>query len=488
MPPQTPTSASAGLPTAEDSTRNTEGHSGAAGLGTGSNSSRSKEQSVEERAQAPTATTDEKNKDHNRQPRQQASPAAGAWTLPKPPIKQKMASGIRSLLSSAKKLALGDSSGNGSGSGPAATADRLFAKTEPGVDGEACSHDCDSCTVKFPRGFKIDESDVLYGQVKGWATHVLVATGKSDWVRDVADEKGSVMEAVDAAADRPANGRLMLSACDMPVSGSGHGGADYSVPTTALVLPAFRLVDGVTPATAQSLLSDFVAVGPTNDSPMAVPPPPPPPPLPATNGEERKDGAAAAQKDQQQQPQQQQQQAALLPRSVPSGLTSRPCPHSVLVLLCSQRTRDARCGQSAPLLRRELERHLRPLGLHRDPDDERPGGVGVCFVSHVGGHKYSANVLVYRRPDPFGLDSVSRAEVSDDEVRDGLLARSSSSAAAAGKKEAEDVGAAQCIWLARIAPPDVENLVRYTILQGKVVKPETQLRGGFDRQKGLLSW
>ncbi|KAL8418842.1 hypothetical protein RB594_002157 [Gaeumannomyces avenae] len=487
MPPQTPTSASAGLPAAEDSTRNTEGHSGAAGLGTGSsNSSKSKEQSVEERAQAPTATTDEKNKDHNRrQPRQQASPAAGAWTLPKPPIKQKMASGIRSLLSSAKKLALGDSSGNGSG-GPAATADRLFAKTEPGVDGEACSHDCDSCTVKFPRGFKIDESDVLYGQVKGWATHVLVATGKSDWVRDVADEKGSVMEAVDAAAARPANGRLMLSACDMPVSGSGHGGADYSVPTTALVLPAFRLVDGVTPATAQSLLSDFVAVGPTNDSPMAVPPPPPPPPLPATNGEEREDAAAAAaQKDQQQQPQQQQQQTALLPRSVPSGLTSRPCPHSVLVLLCSQRTRDARCGQSAPLLRRELERHLRPLGLHRDPDDERPGGVGVCFVSHVGGHKYSANVLVYRRPDPFGLDSVSRAEVSDDEVRDGLLARSSS---AAGRKEAEDVGAAQCIWLARIAPPDVENLVRYTILQGKVVKPETQLRGGFDRQKGLLSW
>jgi len=50
------------------------------------------------------------------------------------------------------------------------------------------------------------------------------------------------------------------------------------------------------------------------------------------------------------------------------------------------------------------------------------------------------------------------------------------------------VEAAQCIWLARVKPEDCENLVRYTILQGKVVKPESQLRGGFDRCKQLASW
>jgi hypothetical protein len=48
--------------------------------------------------------------------------------------------------------------------------------------------------------------------------------------------------------------------------------------------------------------------------------------------------------------------------------------------------------------------------------------------------------------------------------------------------------AAQCIWLARVKPEDCENIVRYTILQGKVVKPDTQLRGGFDRCKQLASW
>ena len=95
---------------------------------------------------------------------------------------------------------------------------------------------------------------------------------------------------------------------------------------------------------------------------------------------------------------------------------------------------------------------MRPLGLYRDMQDERPGGAGIYFISHVGGHRYSANVMVYRRGD----------DLQDE--------------------------AAQCIWLARIRPEDCENIVRYTVLQGKVVKPESQLRGGFDREKGLFSW
>jgi (2Fe-2S) ferredoxin len=55
-------------------------------------------------------------------------------------------------------------------------------------------------------------------------------------------------------------------------------------------------------------------------------------------------------------------------------------------------------------------------------------------------------------------------------------------------KEGEDGGAGQCIWLARVRPEDCENIVKYTVLQGKVLKPERQLRGGFDREKGLVSW
>lgn len=84
--------------------------------------------------------------------------------------------------------------------------DSLFPKVDPKVDGEDCDHDCASCDVKLPKSWSIDESDKLYGFVKGWSTHVLVATGKSDWVRDVEDEKGSVMQAFGKSHVKPTNG------------------------------------------------------------------------------------------------------------------------------------------------------------------------------------------------------------------------------------------------------------------------------------------
>lgn len=235
---------------------------------------------------------------------------------------------------------------------------------------------------------------------------------------------------------------MMLSASNIPTP-THHN--DYAEPTSVLLLPAFTIVENVTPAKVPELLTNFINVGPTNNQ-LLLP--------------------------------------NLIPKALPdplptaSELSARPCPHRALILLCSQRTRDARCGQSAPLLRKELERHLRPLGLYRDLDDERPGGVGIYFISHVGGHKYSANMMVYRRPDAFGLDEVSRAKAGG-ELQPVTRPVDSDLA---------EEGAGQCIWLARIRPEDCENIVKFTVLQGKVVKPERQLRGGFDRQRGVFSW
>ena len=110
-----------------------------------------------------------------------------------------MSFGFRSLIDGAKKLAI---NGKGSTSAPIT---ELFAKADPAIDGDDCSHDCSTCHIHYPRSFKIDHDDCLYGFVKGWSTHLIVATGKSDWVRDVADEKGSVMEAVNGASN-PTNG------------------------------------------------------------------------------------------------------------------------------------------------------------------------------------------------------------------------------------------------------------------------------------------
>lgn len=102
--------------------------------------------------------------------------------------------------------AVGDNALAAEGFKSVAASDKLFTKPDPAVDGEECLHDCATCTVKYPAKFDVDFKDELYGQVKGWATHLLVATGKSDWVRDVADEKGSVMEAIEKGGVEPSNG------------------------------------------------------------------------------------------------------------------------------------------------------------------------------------------------------------------------------------------------------------------------------------------
>lgn len=236
----------------------------------------------------------------------------------------------------------------------------------------------------------------------------------------------------------------MLSASNMPTP--DHS-TDYSTPTTILLLPAFVVISKVTPGSIPQLIKDFIDPAPSNRTPLG------PLSVPASLSD---------------------------PPQSEHRLESRPSGHRALILLCSQKTRDARCGQSAPLLRKEFERHLRPLGLYRGLDDDRPGGVGIYFISHVGGHKYSANVMIYRRPNPFNIDHLERASADVD------LDSIASTAQVAPDEDHE--GAAQCIWLARVRPEDCQNIVKFTVLQGKVVKPERQLRGGFDRQKGLFSW
>lgn len=228
----------------------------------------------------------------------------------------------------------------------------------------------------------------------------------------------------------------------MPVPDEYHMHEQGKQPTDVLLLPSFTIVESVTPQLAPDLIEHFVNKSLTTTTPLGAAPASPQ--AEADSAEEQPPHPSSS--------------------SITTPLQSRPCPHAAVILLCSQRTRDARCGQSAPLLRREFERHLRPLGLYRDMDDTRPGGVGIYFISHVGGHKYSANVIVYRRRD---FDWYKNESAGTD---------------------AQEEGAAQGVWLARVRPEECENIIKYTVLKGKVLKPGQQLRAGFDRERGLTSW
>lgn len=366
----------------------------------------------------------------------------------------------------------------------------LFPKVDPAVDGENCDHDCESCSIKYPSNFKVEEDDKLYGHIKGWATHMLVATGKTDWVRDIEDEKGSVMEAVGKYGKGPTNGKLMLSASNMPIPLNHEHDQSPSAPTTVLLLPSFTLIDDVTPSSVPELITHHVNLAPTTTTPLLPSTAPkcsdldtsvsaPASALKPTILDEQTLSTSSNLAPPTQPPSSAISTSFTLAPPSPSAsppptigpesspFTTRSCPHDYIILLCSQRTRDARCGQSAPLLRREFERHLRPLGLYRDLHDERPRGVGIYFISHVGGHKYSANVMIYRRQQKAGG---ANADVQGE-----------------GEEQVEREGG-QCIWLARVRPEDCEGIIKFTLLQGKVVKPERQLRGGFDRERGLVSW
>lgn len=270
----------------------------------------------------------------------------------------------------------------------------------------------------------------------------------------------------------------MLSASDMPIP-------DHSdTSSRVLLLPSWHFIDNVTPDNVPDLITGYVNRSSTNDSPLHRKPVTSSQPSTApSEGSSSTDPALTA----------------VGPSTAPGisanpNLKARPCPHRYLILLCSQKTRDARCGQSAPLLRREFERHLRPLGLYRDLHDERPGGVGIYFISHVGGHKFSANVMIYRHSST--VDHPNEANGHINGVQEALQelkveADKDHEIVLDANKDQQtesDGEAAQCIWLARVRPEDCENIIRYTVLQGKVVKPERQLRGGFDRSKQLASW
>ncbi|GME85026.1 unnamed protein product [Ambrosiozyma monospora] len=74
------------------------------------------------------------------------------------------------------------------------------------------------------------------------------------------------------------------------------------------------------------------------------------------------------------------------------------------VLICGHAKRDVRCGEMAPLIKNEFEAVLSRDGLLANEEadgkgdkEENEGKVKVGIVSHIGGHVYAGNVLIFKR-------------------------------------------------------------------------------------------
>lgn len=241
-----------------------------------------------------------------------------------------------------------------------------------GFDISTCAQECDDCSSKYPSSLKIEGGD-LWNSTKPYGLHILVFTGKSDWPHDACGESGSFEHEVALwgslwDAPIPSGGENRSEIGSIKVSASSlcpdapFGDADYydGKKGDLLVLPFFVKIVGVPIAHVKPLLSLYI--------PLLI------------------DARASRLTT-----------IPLLPHQFHEIARVELDVNQAHIFLCSHKTRDRRCGVTAPIMKKELDIHLRDKGLFRDPGDLAPDGVSVSFINHVGGHKFSANVLVYKR-------------------------------------------------------------------------------------------
>jgi len=130
------------------------------------------------------------------------------------------------------------------------------------------------------------------------------------------------------------------------------------------------------------------------------------------------------------------------------------------ILICSHRSRDSRCGVLGPLLRDEFAKYLSSKNVpvetghfccNRRITEAGPFRpefpINIGLISHVGGHKWAGNVIVYI-PSDWGTTWQSRH----------LTAGSLSKVAGMG------------VWYGRVEPKHVEGIVEETLFKGSVIK------------------
>jgi hypothetical protein len=139
----------------------------------------------------------------------------------------------------------------------------------------------------------------------------------------------------------------------------------------------------------------------------------------------------------------------------------------VVILICGHGNRDARCGTMGPLLQSEFEdklplfsvkvvegkngkirRDMSPYSktANTEKHNATPTTARVGLISHVGGHKWAGNVIIY-------FPKYYKGHPLENHPLRG-----------------------KGIWYGRVEPWHVEGIVEQTVKQGKIIKE--LFRGG----------
>ncbi|KAI8637459.1 Sucrase/ferredoxin-like-domain-containing protein [Parasitella parasitica] len=245
--------------------------------------------------------------------------------------------------------------------------------------------DCTGCASpcsehqEYPSYLNIEMDFPILGSVKPYGRHILIATGVSDWPKKIEHDKGSFARTLyNVEYNRKSNPWKTL------VTNAAMTSTHSTIPDSCdvLIFPDNILVSNVICAQADDFYDLFLATS-LPEEPMDI---------------------------------------ELIKRDDRIGLMNiTKCPFKTLMLLCSHRKRDKRCGVTAPILAQELDHVLREKEL--DEED-----AAVIMVSHIGGHKIAGNVICY--------------------INDGTRG----------------------IWYGRVKTCHCRRIIEETIIKGKVIK------------------
>ncbi|KAI0327791.1 hypothetical protein GY45DRAFT_1091228 [Cubamyces sp. BRFM 1775] len=334
-----------------------------------------------------------------------------------------------------------------------------------------CADPCDEGHDEYPK-FDVDMETEMLGSVKPYARQIVISTGKSDWVREVTDAKGTLAAYVDelSSSGRPPKDKDSKKPKDKNAAAPSANGDSTAahVPgvfdsTNLAKNKKITILNGSHRTVCHDDEKETVFVFPDYKVVTEV---------------DRSHGGA-----------EQLWKHAVSPsvelHAVPEGATtirSWVIPYSCVILLCSHKRRDNRCAIAAPKLEHALTLALEREGweVHTQPDDPSIHGPSleelsgseddkhaavlqklkevhptvaedkralILFCSHIGGHKYAGNVIINT---PRGVS----------------------------------------VWYGRVTPHEVDAIVKETIIGGKILP--ALLRGGlnlcYPGHKSLNDW
>ncbi|KAF2137330.1 uncharacterized protein K452DRAFT_291718 [Aplosporella prunicola CBS 121167] len=279
---------------------------------------------------------------------------------------------------------------------------------------------------QFPEDLPIDRKQNLNGTMAAYGEQILIATGKDDWTSKIEDDENSLFQR-QLRDLLVRNGELCDPYHNVMITNSSFAPASRDPAIgSAYLFPSFRYLPRI-PLTAPSvraLVKGFVKPRDIHPVHKKV--------LPA-------------------------EQQAVLARdeTLQREFEGVREVDEVVVLICGHGGRDARCGVLGPVLRDEFGEKLQKSGIvlraqpeleAQDADDGKAKlSASVGLISHIGGHKYAGNVIVYIPK---------------------TLARQGHPLAGKG------------VWYGRVGPEQVEGVVSETIVHGRIIKE--LFRGGIE--------